>query len=63
MWLKIGTAQQRLVEIFRIKYQENPEYMEKSIYGLMETRLYCGSVLLKIGVTRKFSVAVSRVKF
>jgi hypothetical protein len=28
------------------------EYMENSIYGLMQTRLYYGLPLLKIGIAR-----------
>jgi hypothetical protein len=38
-------------------------YMEKSIYGLMQTVLYYGINMLKTGIGQQLLVKVSRIEF
>jgi hypothetical protein len=43
--------------------QTDASYMENSVYGLMETTLYYGSIRSKIRIARQFLVSVSHIEF
>jgi hypothetical protein len=52
IWYRILTSVERLVEC-----------MEESIYGLLQTRLYCGKIWLKTETSRQLPVEVSCMEF
>jgi hypothetical protein len=66
--LKIGNAQQCLVEVSNVTFQRNlvedtRGYMKQSIYCLMLTRLCYGSICLKVELARQLSVEIPGSEF